>query len=485
MSSKTVASDARQRPRPRSWSLAGRLTALYAGSAFALVMVSTILLHWNLVRSLEQEDDQFLIERAHVLRRLLGDEGSKALELRWEVESEWQGVSTPQSYVRILDATGKAIGETPGMKDHLPSELFPPALAGSEDVTQGCDIRSRTGQLFRVVALEVERPHAAGMQLVQIAVDRSGDEEVVRRSRRILALVLTAAMLVSLFAGYQIAHRGMRPITNMAATAATIRTGTLGERLQVERMPAEIGALAETFNEMLARLEESFDRLSRFSADIAHELRTPLNNLRGEAEIALRRSRSADDYREVLSSSLEEYERLARIIDSLLFLARAESPEMRLSKERLDLGHELAAVKEFYEAAAQEKGVQIRVEVPRPVAADVDRTLLQRAVGNLISNALAHTPSQGWVALRAVSDKDAVRVEVSDSGVGIAPEHLSRIFDRFYRADGARSRNSGGVGLGLAIVRSIASVHGGSADIQSEPGRGTTVCLTLPQMTKS
>ena len=190
MSSKTVASGAKQRPRPKRSSLAGRLTALYAGSAFALVMVSTILLHWNLVRSLEQEDDQFLIERAHVLRMLLGDEGRKALELRWEMESEWQGVSTPQSYVRILDATGKAIGETPGMKDHLPLELFPPALAASEDVGQGRDIRSRTGQLFRVVALEVGRPHAAGKQLVQIAVDRSGDEDVVRRSRRIFALGL-------------------------------------------------------------------------------------------------------------------------------------------------------------------------------------------------------------------------------------------------------------------------------------------------------
>lgn len=485
MSSKTVASDAKQGTRPRSWSLAGRLTALYAGSAFALVMVSTVLLHWNLVGSLEQEDDQFLVERAHVLRMLLGDEGRKSLELRWEVESEWQGVSTPQSYVRILDATDKTVGETPGMKDHLPAEIFPPALAPSEDVTQGRDIRSRTGQLFRVVALEVERPHGAGKQIVQIAVDRSGDEEVVRRSRRILALVLTAAMLVSVFAGYQIANRGMRPITNMAATAATIRTGTLGERLQVESMPAEIGALAETFNKMLERLEDSFDRLSRFSADIAHELRTPLNNLRGEAEVALRKARSADDYREILSSSLEEYERLAHIIDSLLFLARAESPEMRLSKQRLDLGHELTAVKEFYEAAAHEKGVQIRVEVPRPVAADADRTLLQRAVGNLVSNALAHTPSHGCIVLRAFSEKDAVRVEVADSGAGIAAEHLSRIFDRFYRADGARSRNSGGVGLGLAIVRSIASVHGGSAYIQSEPGRGTTVSMMLPQMTKT
>jgi two-component system heavy metal sensor histidine kinase CusS len=158
---------------------------------------------------------------------------------------------------------------------------------------------------------------------------------------------------------------------------------------------------------------------------------------------------------------------------------------MRLNKETLDLGHELAAVKEFYEAAAQEKDIEIRVEAPPSVVGDLDRTLFQRALGNLVSNALAHTPAQGCVALRAVSEQDAIRVEVSDNGVGIAPEHLSHIFDRFYRADGARSRHFGGVGLGLAIVRTIASVHGGSAEIQSEPGHGTTVRLKLPKMTKS
>lgn len=484
MCSKTVASNPKHGPRPRRWSLAWRLTALYAGSAFALVMVSTILLHWSLVGSLEQEDDQFLAERAHVLRTLLGDESRKAVELRWEVESEWQGVSTPQSYVRILDAAGKTVRETPGMNDHLPPGLFPPALVPSVDVTHGRDIRSRTGQLFRVVAFEVDQPLAAGTHTVQIALDRSGDEEVVRRLRRILALVLTAAMLVSLFAGYQIAHRGMRPVTTMANTASRIRTGTLGERLSVEGMPAELAALAETFNEMLERLESSFERLSRFSADIAHEIRTPLSNLRGEAEVALRQPRPEGDYRDVLSSSLEEYGRLARIVDSLLFLARAESPEMRLNKERLNLGHELEAVKEFYEAAAREKSVEIRVEAPRPVVAEVDRTLLQRALGNLVANALVHTPAQGWVALRAFSGQRAICLEVSDSGVGIAQEHLSRIFDRFYRVDEARSRKSGGAGLGLAIVRSIASVHGGLAEIHSELGRGTTVRLTLPQMTK-
>jgi two-component system, OmpR family, heavy metal sensor histidine kinase CusS len=356
--------------------------------------------------------------------------------------------------------------------------LFPAPAPIPDAIRQGVDLRSRNGQLFRVLSLAVGGRSQGDDQILQIAMDRSSDEDVAGRSSRVLMLVLAIAMIVSLSAGYLIAHRGMRPVNAMAETAATVRTGTLGERLKVDGLPSELGALAATFNEMLARLEESFTRLSRFSADIAHELRTPLNNLRGEAEVALRTGRSRED---VLSSSLEEYDRMSRIIESLLFLARAESPEMQLKRERLDIKQELETIREFYEAAAQEKGVEIRVEVPAPAAADLDRTLFQRALGNLVSNALAHTPQKGSIVLRAVSEARAIRVEVVDNGTGIAPGHLSKIFERFYRADGARSRNSGGVGLGLAIVQSIAAVHRGSAGIQSEPGRGTTVRLVFPR----
>ncbi len=481
MSSKTGASGSERSPRRTPWSLAGRLTAVYATAAFVLVLVSTLLIHWSLVRSLAEEDDQFLAERARVLARLVNEHAAKSVELRWEVESEWQGFQAPMSYVRILQPNGQTLAETPGMANELPRELFPPAVAISEELKQGRDVRSRGGQLVRVLSVAVGRPQGSE-QIIQIAMDRTSDEDVVGRSSRMLVLGLAIAMAVSLFAGYQIAHRGMRPVNAMAETAATVRTGTLGERLHVEGLPSELGALAVTFNEMLGRLEESFNRLSRFSADIAHELRTPLNNLRGEAEVALRTGRSRED---VLSSSLEEYDRLSRIIDSLLFLARAESPEMQLKREPLDLSQELQAIKEFYEAAAQEEGVEIRVEAPGPVTAELDRTLLQRALGNLVSNALAHTPGNGLIVLRAVSELDAIQVAVADNGTGIAQEHLSKIFERFFRADGARSRSSGGVGLGLAIVRSIAVVHGGSASIQSEPGRGTTVSLVFPKMTKS
>jgi two-component system heavy metal sensor histidine kinase CusS len=264
----------------------------------------------------------------------------------------------------------------------------------------------------------------------------------------------------------------------VARTAARVDPGHLGERIATAGLPAELLALASTFNAMLDRLEESFTRLRRFSADIAHELRTPVGNLRGEIEVALGRPRSAEEYREVLGSGLEECGRLAGLIDGLLFLARAESPRAQIGRERLDVAEELRAVSEFYEATAAEAGVRLAVAGDRAVPAELNRPLFQRAVGNLLANALAHTPPGGSVTLTARQAGSEVEVEVTDTGGGIPAEHLPHVFDRFYRADEARS--GGGVGLGLAIVRGIVELHGGTAEVHSEPGSGTRVRLIFP-----
>jgi two-component system heavy metal sensor histidine kinase CusS len=238
---------------------------------------------------------------------------------------------------------------------------------------------------------------------------------------------------------------------------------------------------------MLDRLQESFDRLSRFSADIAHELRTPLSTLRGEVEVALGKPRSPEEYRETLSSFLEEAGRLTRLIESLLFLARAEDPKMEIRRESVDVAGELRSIAEFYEAAAADRGVELSAAAADGLRVSLDRGLFQRAAGNLIDNALTHTPKGGRIRLGAGRDNGNVRIDVEDTGAGIAAEHLPRVFDRLYRADRSRSAATGGSGLGLAIVKSIAELHGGRAEIVSELGKGTRVSLLLPaepEMTK-
>jgi two-component system heavy metal sensor histidine kinase CusS len=315
---------------------------------------------------------------------------------------------------------------------------------------------------------------------VQVALDRRQEEDLLAGYRRNLWLVLGGALIACAVGGYRIARRGVRPVEQVTALARRVRPTALGERVATAGLPAELLALAGTFNAMLDRLEESFGRLARFSTDIAHELRTPVNNLRGEVEVALGMARSAEEYWEVLGSCLEECGRLARLIDSLLFLARAENPKTQVPREPVDLGRELEAVREFYEPAAAEAGVSLTVRVAGAASARVDRALLQRAVGNLVENALKHTPRGGAVTLTAGRAEDGVRLEVEDTGCGIAAEHLPHVLDRFYRADRSRSSSAGGVGLGLAIVKGIVELHGGSVSVASEPGCGTCVTLVLP-----
>jgi two-component system heavy metal sensor histidine kinase CusS len=312
-------------------------------------------------------------------------------------------------------------------------------------------------------------------------MDRTHDDHLLTDFRRWLVTVLGVSLLAAAAGGYVIARRGVRPIAEVTSTARRTGPSRLGERIAAEGLPAEVRELAETFNRMLGRLEDAFGRLARFSADIAHELRTPVNNLRGAVEVALGRPRTDDEYREVLGSCLEECGRLARLIDGLLFLARAEDPRAVLKTGPVDVGPELAAVRDLFDPAAAEAGVRLTVEAEPGLVVGADRELFQRAVANLTSNALAHTPAGGTVTLFAGAAAGGVRVGVRDTGPGIAPEHLPHVFDRFYRADAARS-GGGRVGLGLAIVRGIAELHGGSVVAVSPPGQGATVTLTFPRV---
>ncbi len=478
MSSKSVPEPGRGRA---PWSLAGRLTAWYAASAFALVLLSTGLLYWGLVANLDHEDDEELTDKVRVLRAVLHDRPDDLRALREQVEWGWAARQYGQVHVRLLDERGTTLLETPGMGEPLPPGAFPSPLSPETDLEhRGVDLRSGSGTPFRVLAVRAGGDTTGQpARVIQVALNRTPEEELLSEYRRILWFVLGLALVVCTLGGYRIARRGLRPVEEVTATARRIRSTTLGERLATARLPAELLALADTFNGMLDRLEESFGRLAEFSANLAHELRTPVNNLRGEVEVALGKPRTPEDYRDVLGSCLEECARLTRLIDSLLFLARAEDPRTQIEREPVDVGRELHAVREFYEATAAEAGIALTAEAPDEVLVELNRPLFQRAVGNLVANALAHTGAGGTVALRALPDDGKVRVEVRDTGSGIEAVHIPHLFNRFYRADRARS-SSGGVGLGLALVKCIAGLHGGSVDLHSEVGRGTRVALLLP-----
>ncbi len=465
----------------RLWgTLAFRLTAGYALAGLFLVFSATAGLYLVLVSELEKSTDLFLADKVHVLRTMLRDRPDDWDALREEVELESAARRYEQFYIRLLDEQNTPLLMTPGMADQLDLAHLASQTQSRPDRT--IRMKGRDGRAFRVTSTLVPVGSPATKTVtMQIAIDVSQKEALLARYRFWFGVILLASFAGFPLVGYQVARHGIRPVEEMATTARHISSTNLRERILPEGYPFELASLASTFNQMLDRLEESFERISRFSADIAHDLRTPVNNIRGEAEVALARARSADEYRDVLESCLEEAVRLSDLIGDLLFLARAESPLTHLRRERVDVGELLGGVREYYEASAADGGISLTsTAAGEPVMAELDRTLLQRAVGNLLSNAIAHTPPGGTVVLGTQADFSTIRIEVSDTGVGIPAEALPRVFDRFFRVDSSRSQASGGTGLGLAIVQSIAQLHGGKVEISSQPGQGTRVTLRMP-----
>jgi two-component system heavy metal sensor histidine kinase CusS len=323
--------------------------------------------------------------------------------------------------------------------------------------------------------------HPAGKAYtVQLAQDRSSDEQVERNFALLFIAVLFGGVVASALIAIVVTRRGLQPLREMTESLHQIGADQLKQRIGSTGWPRELQPLAIAFDEMLKRLDDSFTRLSQFSADLAHELRTPIANMLGEAQVALTRDRTAADYREIVESTVAECERLSRIVDNLLFVARVDAASEPIARAPFDARAEIEKIAEFYQTIADDHHVVITCSGNGKIYADPD--LFERAVGNLLDNALRFTPEKGSIQIALCQHETGFEVAVHDNGSGIAPEHLPRVFDRFYRAE--PSRSSDGAGLGLALVKSIVDLHGGTATIHSKPTRGTTVTLIFPAQPK-
>lgn len=306
---------------------------------------------------------------------------------------------------------------------------------------------------------------------VLVAVNIDHEREFMSAFGRILWLSIAAGILLNGGLAWIAARRGLEPIRRIAALAQGISASRLGHRLALETVPPEMSDLATAFNEMLARLQDSFRRLSDFSSDLAHELRTPVANLVTETEVALSRARSADEYREVLYSNLEEYNWLSRMIGDMLFLAKADNGLIVPRQETVDLAAQTQELFAFYEALAEERGVALVLEGAGTILGD--RLMIRRALSNLLSNALRYTARGNSVSVSIDQlESGETRLAIANPGEDIAPEHLSRLFDRFYRVDASRQKSSDGTGLGLPITKSIIDAHRGT--ITASSANGTT-----------
>lgn len=312
---------------------------------------------------------------------------------------------------------------------------------------------------------------------IAIATEISHHEHFMSGFRGTLWVFITLATLAIGLLGWVVVRRGLAPLHSIKRQAAEITANRLHTRLPAEAIPLELAALTDTLNDMLSRLEESFRRLSDFSSDLAHELRTPVSNILTQTQVTLSRARSADEYRDILVSNAEEFERLSRMIADMLFLAKAENKQIIPNQEQIELAEEVASLLEFYGMLAEEKDVKVTLLGKGVVTGD--RLMLRRAISNLLSNALRYTPNGGAVTVQINGHPSTVTLTVKNTGASIPAEHLPRLFDRFYRADSSRLRTTEGSGLGLAITRSILIAHCGDVRVDSADGT-TQFTLSLP-----
>lgn len=323
-------------------------------------------------------------------------------------------------------------------------------------------------------------PGPTSTVVVQAAAPLASDDHELSELLLVLCLAGPLALGCALGGGYLLARKALAPVDRMAATANEITAMRLDKRVSVPNPDDELGRLARTLNDMIARLQRSFDEIRRFTADAAHELRTPLAVLRVEAEVALRAPRDAEQYREVIVTMLEEVERLTRLAEQLLFLCREDAGLVPHLRRPLHLDEVVQDVADHMRVIAAGKGVSLLSEQFAPCEMVGDQDQLRRLLFNLMDNAIKFTPEGGAVSVRGERHDDRFRVVVADTGIGIPAEHLPHVFERFYRVDPARGQEIDGTGLGLSISRSIAEAHGAELTIESTVGVGTQVFLTVP-----
>lgn len=458
-------------------SIALRLTAWYATTVALLVIGAVGLQYRALSRDLVDEDDQLLLETLAAAR-------AGALPPRPLAKQ----AAELGPIVRIYDLRCRPSAATSAAVSREP--LPPSYCASSSARPTFYSWASSRERPWRIVTQQIALPQT---QTVEVLLNRWTDEKILSGYRHELATVAGVALVAAIIVGFAMARRSLRPLDELAALLTRVDASSLGDRVVMHDIPDELARVLSSFDAMRERLNSAFASLTELSADLAHELRTPIHVLRQRAEITLTRTREPDEYREVLGSILEELDRMRRMVDDTLFLARAEDPRFLVQRDSLDLRDEVASIVEFMEPLASDVGIRLESSVDAAIALVADRLLLRRALVNLVANAIRHTPSGGHVVVAVSADPGAVRVSVEDTGYGIPTDILPRVFDRHFRYVGAAvapddealsSRDAEsdppGAGLGLAIVRGIMKLHRGRATIKSRAGEGTRVTLTFP-----
>lgn len=460
-------------------SLTVRISLLFAVAASLVLLTTGYFLTQVVAAHFEEGDRHELNGKLELIGNLFRHASSQnELDLLPQ-QLDDALVGHPVLAVVVTDAAGEIWFATSGAD--FPHTL----LQDCQNQPAGCTAGTlqqwqQSGTSYRGMAVSMAagngRPYT-----VAVALDIEHHVRFMNRFRSVLALAIALAALATAGLGWMATRWGLSPLRRVTQMVAGISAERLADRLPATGLPTELKPLAAAFNAMLARLDDSFRRLSEFSSDIAHELRTPISSLMTQTQVALSSARNKDAYKEVLYSSLEEYERMAQMVGDMLYLAQTDNRLLRPDVEKVNLANEIQGLFDYFEAWAEERAVSLTQTGSATVTGD--RLMLRRALSNLISNAIRHTPPGQAVRVSLAGHQDKVIVTVENPGPEIPAEHLPRLFDRFYRVDPSRQLNKDGAGLGLAIVKSIIDAHGGSIIVTSDDQK-TRFQIALPASAK-
>ncbi len=389
-------------------------------------------------------------------------------------------ILTPRNFmIQVMDSTGTIVYRSDNLKDDslgVDSVFIASVVdsnAKSTSVTQ--KLKGRTEQ--EEIRIAAARSRSA---LIMVGYPVGEMQSLLRQFFSFLAILAPGVLLLSTIGGWFLARASLHPVDEITRTAKDITASNLQRRLPETKTNDEIGRLSETLNDMISRLESSFDKIRQFTADASHELRTPLTILTGEMELALRTRKTPQEYQDVLSSALQEVLRLSHVVESLLLLSRTDTGQVQMVLDPTNLTETLADLADAATILGTQKNIYITFRHSEEIYIRADHAKIYQMFLNLVDNAVKYTPEGGMISITLHRDGRFAEVRVRDTGIGISPEHRKKIFDRFYRVDKARSREMGGAGLGLSIVQWIVEIHGGTITVESEPGQGSTFVVRLP-----
>lgn len=445
-----------------------RLTICYSLFLATALILFTLVAIWMMRHSINVTVDEQLADEVKAVQALVHDSDTPGLRDQVRAHAELQAGS---SLIQVVDGNGTFIYRSPRLEAlHLPvtypqKKKFRTVKSGGSPLRVHAIQTTINGQTFTI----------------QVAEDMDDYAEALQRYQTFLWFGIPVLLLAATLGGHWMSQRALAPVDDITRAAQNINPTDLTARVQLPGTGDELDRLAETLNAMLRRIQSAFEQMKRFTADASHDLRTPISVIRTRAEITLRKTRTDEQYREALNEIVAESQRLSELIDNLLLLARADAGTEALTFTRVDLCDVARQVSVEGKTLAESRHVRwLQVLPEKSLWVGGNAEALRRLVAILIDNAIKYTPEHGVVRMHVGNSDGKAYVEVVDAGIGIAEADLPYIFDRFYRADSARSRDSGGFGLGLSIANWIAKAHQAEISVESAPGKGSRFQICLP-----